>query len=470
MPRASLSPSPIRLVWLVTAVCFLVQMALWVLDHPVLLHSDSGQYLQEAADLAPGWARPAGYPVFLRAVFLLAGGVDLDAVVAAQALAGALLGGLTFLLAWRALSAPLWAAATAALLATVSPLALMLQRYVLADSVTVLAVALAVGVFFAFLARPSPRSAAALGVAAVAPLLLRAVWVFLPPLLLVLALLWLALHRPPAWRRFTAHLALAVLVAGLLWGGYAAAFHRRTTGTAHPAADVSGFSGWVLWASVARFAEPGDLDGIAGGELLLSDPASLERNGSWQIWDFGSTAHRLRNELCGGNFVEANRRLRGAALRLVARHPLAAAGQVATAAGRFFSPDRGNADYSRPLELDPATAALVERQAGARVLADRQGSRLGALYRGWRYSRPLWTAALLVALLAALVRPRRRFALLVVAAVGAGYLLVVAVAVGFIFIERYYLPVEYLAVLSLAGLAGALGTTGRAAEAEAVSD
>lgn len=461
LPRASDPPRrALAGFGAIALACLAAALLAWWIDHPVLLHSDSGSYVRDAYERSPDWPRPLGYGLFLSIVFTLAGGPKLGVVVLLQCLLGAAVGIATFALARRALGAPRWVAAAAALAATLSPLHLLLQRFVLADALALALVAAALAALFWFVERPGPLSALALGAAAAAPLLVRAVWVFLPALLPLLGLAgaWLRHPEGPLRRRLgrAAWAALALAAAAAIYGGYSHAVAGSLGGEATATAGASGFSGWVLWGSVARFAEPGDLDGVPGGEILLSDPESLRRNGSWQIWDFGSTAHRLRIERFGGSFAATDRALLRAALRVAARHPIGFARQLGWSLGRFFRPIQGNADYSRPLDLDPTVGGHLERYAGIALPPPAErASRLGPAVRAWRWSRWLLSGAVVAALAAGLVRPRRWFALLAVGALGTAYLLVVNLAVGFVFVERYYLPIEYLGILSLAAAAGA---------------
>ncbi|MEM7480141.1 MAG: hypothetical protein AAF481_03110 [Acidobacteriota bacterium] len=463
----------------VFGAALVTKLVFWWLDPVLALHSDSGLYLKDSFSLQPSWPRPIGYGIFLRVLTELLGEVRIGAVSLAQTLIGAALATGTFAISRRYLRAPLWAAALGAALVTLSPGNLLLERYLLSDALALAVLGLCVALLLAYLQRPGLLRGALLGLAAVLPLVLRASWSLLPLVFLAMALF--AFYRPtesptadPFERRDLRRRALIGLIAALAVGflstvAYSGVFSRTTLGEVDLAAGTSGFAGWTLWASVGRFAEPGDLDGIPGGEILLSDRESLQRNGSYQIWDFDSTAHRLRKEFHDGSMVKTNQTLERAAVRVALRHPLSFTGQFLTALKRFFLPTQGNNDYSSALTVDDSVDKFFMQLIGLDIeTLDRTPGLTGVLYRPWRYSRWFFSSLLLAGFGWAVLRPRRRLAVLAVATVGVSYLLVVNLAVGFVFVERYYLPVEYLATLVLVGLLAAPGSRRRGELAQMV--
>lgn len=449
---------PPRLYALVALGCLLAKLALWAFDHGVLLHSDSGNYVRDAYTMRPAWPRPIGYAVFLRVIFELPvfelSISRLSGTVGAQTLLGAALGVATFAFAERLLGASRGWSLVAAVVVTLSPLALVLERYILADVLGVAALAAALAALLVFVRRPSGPSALLFGIAAVLPQMVRAAWAFLPLLLVALALVAVTDRPRDGRRRAVALTGLAGVLTLLLTVGYAWFFSAYNLGQTDLAAAGSGFAGWTLWGSVARFAEPDDLDGFPYADVLMSDPESLARNGSFQIWDFDSTANRLRRERFDDSFVRTNPVLLRAGLRVAVRHPLAVAGQLGGALLCFFRPVLGNNDYSRVIEVDARSIGHIEWLLGPEAIpSPRRPPRIGPALRLWRWLRWLWSGALFVALAVGLARPRRRFPVLAVGAVGVAYLLVVNLAIGFVFVERYFLPVEYLGVLATVALA-----------------
>jgi hypothetical protein len=455
--RRFLAPaSPPAVYALVAALCAAVKGAILAFDRTLCFQSDSGSYLVDSLRLVPSWPRPLGYGTFLHVVWAAAGGVDFSALLLAQAAVGAALGVLTFALGERALSLPRAAAAAAALVVTASPLELQFERFLLSDALALAVAALALVALFVYLARPGFATAAALGLAAMLPCLVRSVWVFLPPLLVGLAAFW-QLAAPPR-RRTILRLAAALACSLAVYSAYSIAFTRHNTGKVDATSDPSGFGGWLLWATVSPFAEPDDLAGMPGGALLTEDTAELRRRSPvFQIWDFNSAPHKVARRYYNGNLVAANRFLLHAGLRVALHHPVRYALSVVHGLGAYFRPHAVADDYSRPLKLATRTRGQLLRFGGLDFdRAPREESRLAPAFRVWRWSRPLLSSALVIVLAAGLLAPRRRFPFLVVGAVGGAYLAAVDVAVPYLFVERYYLPVEYFGVLSAALLAAAL--------------
>ena len=432
--------------------CLALKAAVLLLDHAPRFHNDSGSYLRDSLRLVPNWPRPLGYGVILRGLWTVVGGVDLNAVVVFQGLAGAALGVLTFALGERALRLPRGVAAAAAAVVVASPLALVVERYVLSDALTVAVVAVSIAALFVYLARPRAATAVLAGATAALPCLMRSAWVFLPLLAVGLAALWQLPGAGRDARRAAAFLGIALVSALAVYVPYSAAFSHHNLGEVDITANGSGFTGWLLWASVSSFAEPADLAGIPGAEVLLADPEALrQRNPAYQIWDFDAPPNRLRKERFGGSFVRTNRYLLRVALRVAARHPVRLAEVIGRGLLRFFLPAPGFDDYAGPLELQPRLYGEFQRLAGIDLasLAPSPPT-LAPAFRLWRWSRPVFGFALLAALVAGLAAPRRRFPMLAVSAIGGAYLVVVNAAVPFVFVERYFLPVEYLGVLAAA--------------------
>ncbi|MEM7049749.1 MAG: glycosyltransferase family 39 protein [Acidobacteriota bacterium] len=451
----ALSPVRLRSLVLIFAGAAAIKLLILAVDHTLAFHSDSGSYLQDAVTLRASWPRPLGYGLFIRLVFLLTGGVHIKALMLFQSLTGALLAPIVYFVGRRFLTAGPRLALVAALLVTLSPGNLVIERFMLSDAVTSTVLALSLVGLLLYLERPSARRGLVLGIAAVLPLLFRAIWAYLPALYLVMAALLLL--RREGRRQALRGLVTATVVTVCVYLGYSAVFSRSSTGEVDLGAGTSGFSGWVLWGSVARFAEAGDLEGFAGGDVLLSDLESLQRNGSYQIWDFTSTAHQLREQRYGGSFVDTNKALLHASWRILCRHPLQFGLQFLQAVGRFFTGEPGNADLSRPVEIDPSVGRDFATYGGIDFSTlPQRPPEVGPAYRAWRGSRWLFVSALFVGLPITLWRPYRRRMLLALSLVGISYLLVVNVAIGFIFVERYFLPVEYIGTLILMGSLAAL--------------
>lgn len=436
----------------VLAACLLVKLALYALAPDPLFASDSRAYVNRAVDMRPLWGRPLGYSWFLHAAWRAAGRRWSDAlplVVFLQTLVGALTGVTVYLTARHYLHAARPAAWASALVVSLSPLGLLLDRHVLSDGLALFLMAVSLALYFAMVRTMSRLAAAVLGGFLLLPMVVRSCWVFLPPFFIVHCILQTVAIRRARVKRVVQLVAVLCVCFAALYVPYVRHYTRRLTGRPQPMAGTSAFTGMLLWFRVHDLARPETLDGEEGGDFLLSDAGQLTID---KLWDPASGPNRYKAEVCAGDPVEASRRLSRLAVRVALRHPGAVLSRVMRTALRYMLPVGGKINHARDhfvLVGQSGDALRFEREP-TDAKARRTSSRVEALYALWLWTRPLFALFLAAGLVYAVRSFRQRYGVLVVGTLGVCYLFMISLAIG-VTVDRYVLPIEYLGMLSLAG-------------------
>ena len=280
--HASVSPGSVRAAdhrrrwwrhgWFLLALVVGVALraAVMVAYRPVLLFPDSFGYLQHAFSLTLQGTRPGGYSYFLWPIVHLTdaryGGY---AVPAVQHLFGLLIAvGCYGLLVRRGL--PGWGATLAVLPVLLDPLQLVLEHFLLSDTLFEICL---VGACLTLLwkSRPGYPAMLASGLLLAGATLTRGAGSFLI-VVFVIALLCLRV----GWRK----LVVFVLAAVIPLGGYAAEFHRQ-----HGEYALSTFGARFLYARLAVIVR---CDGVPlpsyEQPLCPSEPVGQRRIINWYVW------------------------------------------------------------------------------------------------------------------------------------------------------------------------------------------
>lgn len=297
---------------------------------PGLLYRDSWHYVQIALERFPvgfGFARPSGYPLVLRALWL--GGRDPGIVLVAQEVAGLATGVLAYALLAR-LGARRWVATLAAALVVLDGHAVALEVDLLAEAFTALAL---LASFFLLLGGRRRWWAVALsGLLLAAAALLRLEALFAVPAWL-LGVAW-----DTSWPR---RVAVGVPALALPLVAYLA-LHAAGTGTfAFTEAD-----GWLLYGRVAQIADCRGADIAPAARPLCQSAAARARpeprtlGPIYYLFRPGAPAPRLfgRFEPANAAGGRPNRILGQFAWAIVAHHPLRYAGLVGGELVRYFDP------------------------------------------------------------------------------------------------------------------------------------
>jgi hypothetical protein len=244
-----------------------------------LFYGDSYTYYDSAHHLRPPFVRPIGYPLMIRPLLLFH---DLEAIAVAQHVAGILIAVLLYL-TMRRLGLGVGLASLAMAPILLDPYQIDIEQYVLAETALELVLVLAM-MALVWRARPTAGLCAAAGaLIAVATLTRTVAIVAIVPVLLYLVL------RRVGWRR----LALTAAAFAVPMAGYAAWFDHQWGSF-----DVSGLSGWFLYARVAQFADCSKLSvSLSQLPLCQTTPPAQRPGPNFYMWAGASPAHRLQRSL-----------------------------------------------------------------------------------------------------------------------------------------------------------------------------
>lgn len=423
---------------------------------PALIFHDSGSYLVRAADLAPGQARPSGYPVFLRLLPLE--DLGLAVVPFVQHLFGLLMAVVLYALLLR-LGVRRWLAALATAPVLFDSFQLNLEQYVLSD--TLFQLLLVAGCALLLWRRPLgtlPVALAGLVFAAAAVTRSVGVFVIVPVLLTVLFL------RAGPWR---AAVLLASFALPLV--AYAAWFHSFFGVYA-----LNGYSGHILYGRVAPFADCNQFTVPARERVLCpTQPVGERPSENEFVWRKRlSPIYRLNppREITRDRpeWLARSQIAGDFARRVIANQPLAYGRAVGSDFLDAFAPTRTSAPGDAPVSnwrfhlTYPVYEPELNREVNARV--DRELAIFLRVYERFAYvPGPLLGAGMLVGLLAALGLGRARRSGLRSAAflfASLGFVLTLAPAAALAFSWRYQLPQFVLLAPALAlGLTALTATT-----------
>ena len=424
---------------------------------PALIFYDSRWYLEKAADLEPGSVRPSGYPGFLRLLPLEELGLAVVPLV--QHVFGLLVAALIYALLLR-LGVRTWLAALATAPVLLDAYQLNIEQYVLSDTLFQLLVA--AGCALLLWRRPLGTVPAALaGLVFAGATLTRTVGlvVIVPVVLTVLFLR----ARPSRAVALLASFALPLVA-------YAAWFHAF-----HGAYALNGFSGHLLYARVAPFADCTKFSVPSRERVLCPDEPVGERPTENEfVWrERLSPIYRLEppREMTRDRpeWLARSQIAGDFARRVILNQPLAYARAVGSDFARGFAPTRTSRPGDPPVSnwrfqlTYPVFVRKINDAVGAR--ADRRLASFLRAYQRYAYAPgPLLGAGLLLGLLAALGLGRARRSGLRSAAFlfsSLGLFLSLAPAAALDFSWRYQLPQLVLLPPALA-----LGLTALTARAE----
>jgi hypothetical protein len=384
---------------LAVAARALVALSYW----PGLLWGDSWTYADMAFRGSPVLAAPypqSGYPLAMHVISLP--GRNVAAIVTVQHLVGLLTGVLVYALLVR-LSAPRWAAVTAAALVLLSASNVVLEQRVMAETFFSLAL-----VGAAFLTVASRRGPAALALAALLiawAVTLRTAGSFVVPV-------WLAyVLAARVDRRVLANTAVFL---ALPLAGYAYWYHQGTGTFGFTQSD-----GWFLYGRVAAIADckrdpvPEETRGLCNTATL---PAN-QRTPADYIWDPNSPARRTYNmfdpDIAHRKHVNAT--LRQFALTVIVHHPVDYARVVSDDFARFFTdaptlrPESGlAAGVARDTPLERAYYAETQARTFPDYKHPDHTPAATGLYLDWVWTPPWLLGALGAFALLAVAALRRQ--------------------------------------------------------------
>ena len=244
-----------------------------------LFYGDSYTYFDSAHHLRPPFVRPLGYPMLIRPLLVFH---DLQAVAIVQHLMGIAIAVLLYLTMRRlGLGVVLSSLAMAPIL--LDAYQLDIEQYLLAETTMELLLVLAM-MALVWRAKPTAGLCAAAGLLVAIATLTRTVAI----ITIVPVLIYLVIRRV-GWRR----LALALATFAVPVAGYAAWFDHQW-GTF----DVSGLSGWFLYARVAQFADCSKLSvPLSQLPLCQTTPAATRPGPNFYMWAGASPAHKLQRSL-----------------------------------------------------------------------------------------------------------------------------------------------------------------------------
>lgn len=420
---------------------------------PALLFSDSLSYLANAQHLAPDILRPLGYAGFLAPILYLP--QPLFAVALIQHLMGLLIAVLLYAVLLRR-GVRWWLAALATAPVLLDAHQLVIEQYVLSDTLFELLLVIAY-VLIAWYPERMPAWATALaGLALALAVVTRfdGVAMFVPALGYLLLL-------PGGWRRRLSTCALLLVTFLVPLGLYAGAYD-----VVHGQFAISGYSGHFLYGRVAGFANCRGL-ALPSYErgLCPTQPVGQRPANEFYIWDKTSPAQNLSPP----PGVSDEQALKDFALRVLRHQPGDYAKSVLANVGDGFSPTGPPGDawvFTRDYPLwgfDPAQAAAAY---GGGVPHANQGL-TGFLLAYGRFGTtpgPAVAAMLVVGLLGGLGLGRARRAKLrlvcLLFTLGGVAVLLPADALS-VFSWRYQVPgLDFLPVAAALGVSALFGIRG----------
>lgn len=271
-----------------------LRLALWLAYQPVIMSNpDATAYVLMADQglFTVDPARPAGYPLFMRAVHAVSDQVEVTILL--QHLLG-IATGLLLYATVRRIGAPRWAGIAAAAAVVLSLDQIQFEHTLQAESVFTFGLAFVL--YAAVRSLDEPRSI-------IGPLTTRHAWILAAGLTLGVAAwvravgvplmpflaLWFVLAIPGAWRVRLAHGALAGVAAGTILLIY---FERNDAATGH--FGFTGTTGWGLYARTAPIADCSQFEPPPGTSKLCEKTPPLTRQGpDFYAWVPTSPAYRV---------------------------------------------------------------------------------------------------------------------------------------------------------------------------------
>ncbi len=279
-----LRPARLRPIHALPALLLSAGLALRVLvvlgfRQAFLFYGDSYTYYDSAHHFRPPFVRPFFYPLLLRPLLLFH---DLEAIAIAQHLMGLVIAVLLYLMMRRlGLGVVLASLAMAPIL--LDSYQLDLEQYVLAETTMELLLVITMMVLV-WRAKPTTGLCAAAGLLVALATLTRTVAI----ITILPVLLYLVIRRV-GWRR----IALTLATFAVPLAGYAAWFDHQWGSF-----DVSGLSGWFLYARVAQFADCSKFSVPLSQLPLCQNLPPAQRPGpNFYMWAGASPAHHLQRTM-----------------------------------------------------------------------------------------------------------------------------------------------------------------------------
>jgi hypothetical protein len=317
--------------WLALAAAVLsIKIALLAIDSLVVFGGgDSGAYLASAvSDWVPGDRSFTYGRYFIRAILAVFGSIK--AVVVAQSL----LSGATSVLAAVCLRvgfrSPFWVAAIAALLYAIEPLALLYERAILTETVTLFFLALFVLTGLSYINRPRTPRLILLAFLGTCILSLRT---FHIPVVLVATVAVVLLGIPhlrdqnagSVWD-FGSRVLLHALVAIAATVGFHAAYQQYFSYVTNQPPTYNSGDGFFLIAAWAPVVTPDDFPNEATAERVLNNLFDLQDrfNRNFHLFGEGGLVNLLQKDQAPGisGYLAASEAAKKIALHAARRDPI----------------------------------------------------------------------------------------------------------------------------------------------------
>lgn len=447
----------------VLAVCAAIKAVFLFFDHALFLFSDSStyttlaQYLREVDPY-----RPPGYAWIIRLIWVVTGDTGLQPIVYVQAVFGALTALVAYAFCKFNLRSPAWISWLAAITVAASPFNLQLERMLVAEGIGLFALAASVFFLVWTAQRQSLWSAVVLGVCIAATVLFRGIWSYLgyiAPALIIIAGIFGA---GPSKRRAIACAAIALISYLVPYQAYCCHFSYRMFGTyfAKPLRATTA-QGVVFWGRAIPLLQKGDLREFPWGKRLeqLTLPYK-HKDYVWQFWsnDAAMPTPKFMAER-GLLLQDADELLRNAARAVITRHKAEFMQLVIDSALKAVKPSVRNQVVSIKKKAEFEIHLRKFRHAGIDTdglewpegAPPEQPTIFHKAMNAWLYLKPVALVLACLGGVLALLRPGRRFPLLVLTALSTSHVLLLVITLADP-LERYYQPVEFLSVLTAATL------------------
>lgn len=425
-------------------------------DPRFYIHNDSGSYVSGSYEFgAMTWGRPMGYPLFMRVLWMFLGKMDFNALVIVQTILGTVIPCSIYWILRSVYKFGRTGSVLFAVVSLISPMNLILEHYILAETLTLVLLALTMCLFIYQLDHYKPRNAILLGVLIALVPLCRACWIYLPPLLIGLFIVYhFVIHRRTFMRPL---LALVLITAAFLvpYKGYGLWYsYKMTRSFKYYNQGPVSVGGIALWSKVAEFAKPEDLAGFEWKNDLFANATSLKNGMNYQYWDNNSTANKLILKI--GKRPVSDAALSKAAWMVIRKHPrefLYSMGKMTPIIFTNRMPENICVRIS-PLAYNEQYFKMFA-QMDLTTMRDRLVGKiyfLDPFYRWWQNSRKYFLGAIFLGLILSLFNLKKKSNFVTFTVSSLAMMNFMILFLGADFFDRYFQPLEYLGLISFAGI------------------